>query len=69
MQVRVFNIEWDCDEEDRSGLGLPEEDVIEIPVEEDDNLTDEELQEIISDTLSEMYGFCHNGFMYDIIEN
>lgn len=68
MQIRVCNIDWDCDEEDYSGLGLPEEDVIEIPVEEDDSMTDEELQDIISDTLSEMYGFCQNGFVYDIIE-
>ena len=53
--MKAINIDWDVDlEEDLDALQmLPDE--IEIPEELED-------EEAISDYLSDVTGFCHNGF-------
>ena len=56
----VHDIEWDIDGED---VDLPTD--VEVPVDEDDaGISDEILEEYLSDWLTEEYGFCHKGFVY-----
>lgn len=56
-KVHVTEIKWDVD--DQSELDyLPTECTLEI----------DELDEIISNKLSDTYGFCHKGFAYEIVK-
>lgn len=64
VKVKVFDIEWDCDGDDPEECGLPEE--MELEVEHD---SDMELEDEISDKLSDETGFCHNGFRYEMVED
>jgi hypothetical protein len=56
MNYKVTNIEYDTDGED---LGLPVELNIEVPVDLEDG---QEIEEFISDEISNQTGFCHKGF-------
>lgn len=49
---------WDTDDEDIEDLDLPDE----IGIPED---IDPEDEEVISDYISDVTGFCHNGFALD----
>lgn len=51
----VTNIKYDTDGED---IDLPTELEIEIP----DDMEDDEIEEYISDEISNRTGFCHKGF-------
>lgn len=54
--MKAINIDWDIDQEDiENGVDLPTE--IEIPADIDPDDDD-----AISDYLSDVTGFCHNGF-------
>jgi hypothetical protein len=56
MKYKVINIEFDTDGED---VDLPKELIIEVP----DDLEDEqEIDDFISDEISNETGFCHKGF-------
>lgn len=56
----VHDIDWDTEGED---VDLPTD--VEVPVDEDDaGISDEVLEEYLSDWLSEEYGYCHRGFVY-----
>ncbi len=59
MKYTVTNIEYDTDGED---IDLPHTLEIEIPNEDFVNYTPEEVCEFISDEISNITGFCHNGF-------
>lgn len=56
MKYIITDISWDTDGED---VDLPEEMEIDVP---DDLNSYEEIEEYISDKLSEETGFCHLGF-------
>lgn len=56
MKILAYNIDYDTDGEK---VDLPKE--IEIEIEP---MTVYEEEELISDKISEITGFCHNGFMY-----
>jgi len=59
IKVRASKIKWNVD--DKSELEyLPTECILEVEI--------DELDEVISDKLSEEYGFCHEGFEYEIIK-
>ena len=62
MKIIVKNIKWDTDGETVDGL--PDNVVI-------DELTPNmaEVEDEISDYLSDTYGFCHYGFDYEIVNN
>lgn len=54
--MKAVNILWDLDEEDRrNGVDLPTEIEILADIDPDDD-------DAISDYLSDVTGFCHNGF-------
>lgn len=63
ITIRVSNIQWDVDEDDDPDL--PFEEVIRTNA----NLEDEDdVEEFVSNFLSENYGYCHKGFVIDSIE-
>ena len=64
IKVKVYNVKWDCDNDDPKEMDLPEEFEIEVYHDEDFDLDDE-----VSDAISDEYGYCHYGFDYDIINN
>ena len=61
-----FHVDWDFDEEDKAVLAvtLPDADFTAfVPVPEEDDF---DIEDYLSDWLSDEYGFCHNGFSYEI---
>ena len=72
MQYRVIisNINWDTYDEDTNkyyapeDCGLPIED-FEIDIDHD---PDNDIYDELSDKVSDVYGWCHNGFTYKIKE-
>lgn len=61
MKVRAFNIDYDTDGEN---VELPQEIFIFIPSIFD---TQEEIEEFISDEITDITDFCHFGFEYEQI--
>jgi len=57
-KYQVTNIEWDFDED----VSLPTEMEIFVP----NDIEKEEIDDFISDTISDMTGFCHKGFSLNI---
>ena len=64
----VTDIDWDTDGEDVSKLHLPETLVVDVPMECVDNGS-AEVKDYISDYLSDTYGFCHNGFSVEGLDD
>ena len=62
VKVKIFNIEWNMDEDDDAVL--PTEIVNEFDYKGDND----ELEETITDWLSDEYGYCHERYDYEIIE-
>lgn len=62
-QVRVYDIEWDTDGVDPKSVSLPSEVKVIVNLVNGDDLGD-----IISDFLSDEYGYCHYGFEYDTFD-
>jgi hypothetical protein len=60
---KVINIDWDTDGEE---LNLPVECLINIEVSSD--MTEKEVEENISNAITNMSNFCHNGFDYTEIQ-
>ncbi|MCK9416738.1 hypothetical protein M0Q97_08795 [Candidatus Dojkabacteria bacterium] len=54
--LKIIDIEYDADDEDISEL--PTELDIKIPI----NIKGDEIDEYISDEISNITGFCHNGY-------
>ncbi|HEY9659556.1 MAG TPA: hypothetical protein V6C65_13945 [Allocoleopsis sp.] len=59
--VRIHSIQWDTDGEK---IALPQEVTLSF---DDETFDQEEAEDVMADTLTEMTGFCHKGFKYDII--
>ena len=62
VKVKIYNIEWDIDEDDDTVLPT------EIEAEFDYNGDNDELSDNISDYLTDEYEYCHGGFDFKIIE-
>lgn len=58
-KVLVYNIKWDTDGEE---VDLPQEMRISVHA-----IGDDELEEFIADEISNITGFCHDGFLYKFI--
>ena len=64
LTVEVTNIEWDDAPEE-----LPTEMIVVITEDDVDDLEDlEEVIEVVSDEISDVSGFCHNGFATNLDE-
>lgn len=61
MKYKIFNIQYDVDYK-KDLNGLPKE--LEIDVETNDYIDEEYIEDIISDYISDVTGFCHRGFEY-----
>ena len=64
VKFRVYDIDWDTDGED---VDLPDEVVVDVPDEIVGYGDDGDVNDYISDWLSDEYGFCHNGFLFEEI--
>ena len=64
VKVKCTNIHWDTDGDKKLFENLPQEVVITL----DEYNIGEYLDDAISDKLSDMYGFCHEGYEYKIID-
>jgi hypothetical protein len=58
LKFRIYNISYDTDGED--DIELPKEFVVEF--EDHENVED-----MLSDYITEQTGFCHGGFLYEVI--
>lgn len=58
LKVRITNILYDTDGED--DIELPAEFVVTV----EDN---EDVEDQLSDYITEQTGFCHRGFLYEVI--
>ena len=58
INVKVTNISWDVDEDDAPVL--PSEEYYSF----EDDTDEDEIEDFVSDKLSDDYGYCHNGFSY-----
>lgn len=56
MIIRVSNIDWDAEEQE-----LPDELDYEL---NNEDLSNQEIEDQISEMLSDDYGFCHFGFCF-----
>ena len=63
ITISVSNIQWDVDED---GVDLPDEEIIVTTEELKDN---GDIEEFVSNFLSDTYGYCHKGFVIDSIED
>ena len=67
LKVKFSNVQWDIDEEDffsDEDPILPQNFTANVPAPEDN---DTDLSDYLSDWLSDEYGYCHNGFNYQVI--
>ena len=64
ITVDVTEIDWDTDGRSAKRLGLPTE-LLGIGVMVEDPNDDEEIENEISEGLSDTYGWCVNGFNWD----
>lgn len=67
-KVIVTDIEFDLDDEENvDGImeTLPKGMEFEV---EDDGFTDEEIEECLSDAITDETGWCHNGFAWRYVE-
>jgi len=63
--VLVTDIDWDIDEGD--DCELPKTIIVNLPYSEYDELeSDDEIEEYISNKITDLVGFCHNGFAIDM---
>lgn len=56
----IQNIKWDCDGDHPRDLDLPENILV---VDNGGCGADEDFSDYMTDRISDVYGFCHNGFM------
>ena len=68
-KFKITNIEWDYDGENPQDLSLPTETTLTIDVsDEEKDLPADEMDDIITDALSDKYGFCFFSMSYTEIK-
>ena len=61
LTYKVSEIVWDTDEQESD---LPTECLIDVMV--NSNTTEEDIEESISEAITDMVSFCHKGFKYEV---
>jgi len=64
MLANVTYIDWDTDGE---AVDLPERLLVPIPEGMEEDI--EEIEDYVSDTITEDTGFCHKGFGYSLLSD
>ena len=64
MLINVTDIKWDTDGEE---VDLPDEEQINLDISNESDW--DEIEEEIGNYLSDTYGFCHDGFTYNVIDS
>lgn len=65
---RARNIQWDRTDDDGEHIDadLPSEVMVSFEdLQLTDNATDDEIEGALAEYLTDYYGFCHNGFVFD----
>lgn len=65
VKVKCTEIQWDTDGDKELFKSLPQE--VEITL--DDCVESDYLDDELADALSDLYGFCIEGYNYEIIES
>ena len=63
VKVEVSDIKWDCDDQDPDEIGLPDNVTVNLRY-----YVDGDMEEQLSDVLSDHFGYCHNGFNYKVVD-
>ena len=61
ITYKVSEIVWDTDEQESD---LPTECLIDVMV--NSNTTEEDIEESISNAITDMVSYCHKGFKYEV---
>ena len=67
IKVEFKNVGWDTDGATLKSCGLKNRFTANVDIDFDFNTSDDEIADMLSDWLSDEYGYCHNGFDYEII--
>ena len=65
VYVRVTDIDWDFDE-DEIDESIPTEYIAEVEIDDTEEI-ESAVDEVIADQVSDDWGYCHNGFDFEII--
>lgn len=65
MKILFKNVQWDTDGASLKSCGLKKK--FEADIDIDKNIDVSELEDILSDWLSDEFGYCHCGFDYQIV--
>jgi len=63
MNAKVTDIKWDTDGDKRVASELPKSLIIKV----EDDLPESEIEDFLSDEISDQVGFCHFGFKWSKI--
>lgn len=67
MKIQFKNVKWDTDGKSFESCGLKSEFEQNVSIDVNFDTSMEELEDMLSDWLSDEFGFCHNGFEFHII--
>ena len=67
MKVKFKNVMWDTDGKSLKSCGLKKNFIVNANIDNNFLSTDSDIDDMLSDWLSDEYGYCHNGFEYEII--
>lgn len=69
MLVKVLfkNVKWDTDGASLKSCGLKKKFEAKVEMEDVNFQSTDEIEEKLSDWLSDEYGYCHAGFDYEIV--
>lgn len=65
-KIRVYNIDWDTDGDNDIKNTLPDELLLNteyLDIQDDENIY--EIEDVVSEYLSDEYGYCHYGFSFE----
>jgi hypothetical protein len=67
MKVHFKNVKWDTDGHNFADCGLKTDFIVNVDIDYYFDTLDDEIGSMLSDWLSDEYGYCHNGFDYEIV--
>lgn len=68
MKVKFMGVDWDADRVSIEESGLKRDFIENVEIYVSDNADDDEIADALSDWLSDEFGYCHNGFDFEILD-